>query len=227
MLKLTRTGIGLLTRQYRSVLKKCFLIDAGLFFALAPTYVWAVDCSALSPSSSAADIAACVGVFSYNKATLGITDLAPSGNVNGWEGHKSKAIRNHINADQIGHALTHTTELAYHTISQDKSIIVNLEALDMLIGAYPSYNGMYSFENAPLLQKAKKDGWGVQSMDTGASILQNLVQLDFVVGGVKNGQYISNLNSMGDNIKALDNALYTNYYMKNNKKYKKLDIFRT
>ena len=36
MLKLTRTGIGLLTRQYRSVLKKCFLINAGLFFALAP-----------------------------------------------------------------------------------------------------------------------------------------------------------------------------------------------
>jgi hypothetical protein len=36
MLKLTKTGIGLLTRQYRSVLKKCFLINAGLFFALAP-----------------------------------------------------------------------------------------------------------------------------------------------------------------------------------------------
>ncbi|MBR1601145.1 MAG: hypothetical protein IJ677_06150, partial [Alphaproteobacteria bacterium] len=37
MLKLTKTGIGLLTRQYRSVLKKCFLINAGLFFALAPS----------------------------------------------------------------------------------------------------------------------------------------------------------------------------------------------
>ena len=31
MLKLTKTGIGLLTRQYRSVLKKCLLINAGLF----------------------------------------------------------------------------------------------------------------------------------------------------------------------------------------------------
>ena len=36
MLKLTKTGIGLLTRQYRSVLKKCFLINAGLFLVLTP-----------------------------------------------------------------------------------------------------------------------------------------------------------------------------------------------
>ena len=31
MLKLTKTGIGLLTRQYRSVLHKCFLINLGLW----------------------------------------------------------------------------------------------------------------------------------------------------------------------------------------------------
>ena len=31
MLKLTKTGIGLLTRQYRSVLKKCPLLNLGLF----------------------------------------------------------------------------------------------------------------------------------------------------------------------------------------------------
>ena len=31
MLKLTKTGIGLLTRQYRSVFKKCWLINVGLF----------------------------------------------------------------------------------------------------------------------------------------------------------------------------------------------------
>ena len=33
MLKLTKTGIGLLTRQYRAVLKKCFLINLGIFAA--------------------------------------------------------------------------------------------------------------------------------------------------------------------------------------------------
>jgi hypothetical protein len=37
MMKLTKTGIGLLTRLYRSVLHKCFLINAGIFFALAPS----------------------------------------------------------------------------------------------------------------------------------------------------------------------------------------------
>ena len=31
MLKLTKTGIGLLTRQYRSVLKKCWAINVGVF----------------------------------------------------------------------------------------------------------------------------------------------------------------------------------------------------
>ena len=42
-MKLTKTGIGLLTRLYRSVLHKCFLINAGLFFALAPSAADAED----------------------------------------------------------------------------------------------------------------------------------------------------------------------------------------
>ena len=36
-MKLTKTGIGLLTRQYRSVLHKCFLINAGVFGLMAKT----------------------------------------------------------------------------------------------------------------------------------------------------------------------------------------------
>ncbi|MBO6288714.1 MAG: hypothetical protein J6N45_00115, partial [Alphaproteobacteria bacterium] len=41
MLKLTKTGIGLLTRQYRSVLKKCWAINVGVFAlgAMAATSV--------------------------------------------------------------------------------------------------------------------------------------------------------------------------------------------
>ena len=34
MLKLTKTGIGLLTKQYRSVLRKCLLLNLGLFTAM-------------------------------------------------------------------------------------------------------------------------------------------------------------------------------------------------
>ena len=44
MLKLTKTGIGLLTRQYRSVLKKCWLINLGIFAFLyskgVEAYTW-------------------------------------------------------------------------------------------------------------------------------------------------------------------------------------------
>ena len=36
MLKLTKTGIGLLTRQYRSVLKKCWLLNLGFIIGLVP-----------------------------------------------------------------------------------------------------------------------------------------------------------------------------------------------
>ena len=61
MLKLTRTGIGLLTRQYRSVLKKCFLINAGLFLALAPNVA---NASITWAETSEADRA-----LSYNLST--------------------------------------------------------------------------------------------------------------------------------------------------------------
>ena len=46
MLKLTKTGIGLLTRQYRSVLRKCWMINVGLF-ALG---------AAMMPNEAEADI---------------------------------------------------------------------------------------------------------------------------------------------------------------------------
>ena len=38
MLKLTKTGIGLLTKQYRSVLMKCMLLNLGLFLFSTSTY---------------------------------------------------------------------------------------------------------------------------------------------------------------------------------------------
>ena len=43
MLKLTRTGIGLLTRQYRSVLHKCWLINVGLWQAMGDAVSKAVS----------------------------------------------------------------------------------------------------------------------------------------------------------------------------------------
>ncbi|MBQ7632957.1 MAG: hypothetical protein IJS88_02430, partial [Alphaproteobacteria bacterium] len=63
MLKLSETGIGLLTRQYRSVLKKCFLINVGLFalgVAMAPEAKAATGCSNLTSSSSLTDVINCL-----------------------------------------------------------------------------------------------------------------------------------------------------------------------
>ena len=53
MLKLTKTGIGLLTRQYRSVLKKCWAINVGIFAlgAVAAT----VMATTILPSDAYAD----------------------------------------------------------------------------------------------------------------------------------------------------------------------------
>ena len=51
-MKLTKTGIGLLTRLYRSVLHKCFLINAGIFFALAPSAADAEDWGYMTPSGT-------------------------------------------------------------------------------------------------------------------------------------------------------------------------------
>ena len=43
MLRLTRTGLGLLTRQYRSVLKKCWLINVGLWHTMGDAVSRAVS----------------------------------------------------------------------------------------------------------------------------------------------------------------------------------------
>ena len=57
-MRLTRTAIGLLTAQYRSVLRKCFLINVGLYALLAPaaslTTATAVAVTAMPKTAEAA-----------------------------------------------------------------------------------------------------------------------------------------------------------------------------
>ena len=54
MLRLTKTAIGLLTRQYRSVLKKCWLINTGLF-ALGAAFAPAEAVAEVNPLTSTLD----------------------------------------------------------------------------------------------------------------------------------------------------------------------------
>ena len=71
MLKLTKTGIGLLTRQYRSVLHKCFLINIGLFAlgaasVMAPNEAVAATAEEIAAAAAKADS----GAYGGNVATV-------------------------------------------------------------------------------------------------------------------------------------------------------------
>ena len=48
MLKLTKTGIGLLTKQYRSVLRKCLIANLCILYPLTS---WAISKTGVSPIS--------------------------------------------------------------------------------------------------------------------------------------------------------------------------------
>ena len=93
-MKYTRTALGLLTRQYRSVLKKCWLINVGLF-ALGAAGVMvpneaeaATGCSALNAtSSSLQDVINCLKA---SQLAVGYDNTA-TGDYSTALGHKTSA----------------------------------------------------------------------------------------------------------------------------------------
>ena len=95
MMKLTRTAIGLLTAQYRSVLRKCMLINLGLFalgaaIVAAPSDVYATGSQHVVPSGTTVDkidetfsgntITNVRGGFTENSGTINYIDAVVSGN---------------------------------------------------------------------------------------------------------------------------------------------------
>ena len=65
-MKLSKTGIGLLTRQYRSVLHKCFLINIGAWNWVMRTTATGVATAALAGAAVMAPNEANAGVLCYN-----------------------------------------------------------------------------------------------------------------------------------------------------------------
>ena len=190
MLKLTKTGIGLLTKQYRSVLRKCLLLNLGLFTTITsftdviPNIAKAVE----------------IGSYAYSDAT---------GNYNGWNNVVSNVSRNP--------GITEYNGNGYQTISSSYSIIQNLEAIDRLLGSYPlpnigqvygSYQNNWNYVN---LYRASGEAY-YHTIAPYISIISNLSLLDYALGTLPSGRYVSNMKSMGDNVKALDDALYNYYY---------------
>ncbi|MBR6356307.1 MAG: hypothetical protein IKR92_05585, partial [Alphaproteobacteria bacterium] len=86
MMKYTKTAIGLLTRQYRSVLKKCWLINVGLFALGAPI----MAAMTASDANAAIDAIALNGT-TYTSGTAILPTLIESITVNGttYSGQKA------------------------------------------------------------------------------------------------------------------------------------------
>ena len=130
-MKLTKTGIGLLTRLYRSVLKKCFLINAGLFFALAPS---AADATALprqvinsgqtvnsiSGSFSNHTSSNLNGYFIYNAGTINSADVVMQNNQSSSTGGGQSLIYNGGTINSLtGSAIGNTWTSTMGTESDD------------------------------------------------------------------------------------------------------------
>ena len=81
-MRLTRTGIGLLTAQYRSVLKKCWLINVGLYALMAPAAVMTTAAVTAEPAAAAtklSDYSSPLGaksLYTVTTATAAEADLA-------------------------------------------------------------------------------------------------------------------------------------------------------
>ena len=146
MMKLTRTGIGLLTRQYRSVLKKCFLINVGLYALLAPaaslTTATAVAVTAMPnvaqadypvhnvPAGTTVDkiddaftnntITNVTGAYVYNSGTINYIDAVVSGNTSG-SGHSLIYNNNAVIKNILGY---YVGNKAQSTSSIDNGIVL-------------------------------------------------------------------------------------------------------
>ena len=134
-MKLTRTGIGLLTRQYRSVLRKCFLINVGLYALLAPaaslTTATAVAVTAM-PNVAQADypvhnVPAGTTVDKFDDAFTNNTIT----NVAGAYVNNSGTI-NYIDAVVRGNTLTQTSAVHSHSAN---SLIVNYGKISNIVGS--------------------------------------------------------------------------------------------
>ena len=157
MLKLTKTGIGLLTKQYRSVLRKCLLLNFGVFITYASTSnaVYNYDYSNYDhPYELIYD------KYSRGDSRINFLDVNTSYTAGASTAHGSYFDLERFAVDLIENIGYHSNSSQYKTISASNSIIQNLRVLDTAIGA-----------------KIASDGHYIKKSDTN-SITANLFALD-------------------------------------------------
>ena len=94
MLKLTKTGIGLLTKQYRSVLRKCLLLNLGIFALTMTNIIIQHNAYALTEGNPSGDRSVAIG---YKSASPGVTSVAVGYNALS-EGYDSVALGDYAHA---------------------------------------------------------------------------------------------------------------------------------
>ena len=183
MLKLTKTGIGLLTKQYRSVLRKCLLLNLGLFSSLVVLY----NCA----------LAMEMGSFEYSDAAYGASSAFAD---NGYM-IPSKAYMTQGTGGVFAPWWMYSS-YAHSVISSSATVAQNLERIDAIIGAFGfSTNGVNSYFFATMRNEP------TSTINKELPIMTDLINLDHVLGALPSGTYVSNMQSMGDNVKALDTAI--------------------
>ena len=93
-MKYSKSAIGLLTAQYRSVLKKCWMINVGLFALMGATFATPAEAQ-VDPTSQTWD------VMTLGKKTLTGTDVL-------WSGIEKIATVT-LDGEKIAAALTNQT----------------------------------------------------------------------------------------------------------------------
>ena len=73
MLKLTKTAIGLLTKQYRSVLRKCLLLNLGVFALTAANTIIQQNAYALTEGTASGNVSIAIG---FDSRAINHADIA-------------------------------------------------------------------------------------------------------------------------------------------------------
>ena len=150
MLKLTKTGIGLLTKQYRSVLRKCLLLNLGFITLVTSNSLSSAPSNYIFYSQDQSILPYYSGVINQNEPGLGLiffdqADIPNHGMISQFFKSGNYISSLFVPAvDSGGTAITQSgNPIAIgYTISY-RQLINNFSSLDSAIGSKIANDGKY------------------------------------------------------------------------------------
>ena len=211
MLKLTKTGIGLLTKQYKSVLRKCLLLNLGILVLSHPicSYAW---------NYSDANFSAPQGFTDWREYAVRVV----GGKMYASYGHQTISTNWSVeeNLEALDRVIgSYAVNSAGSTEGRDASnwdLIDRFKLQDAPVRSiYNMSSVIGSLIELDYVIGLIESGYNISKVKT---IGENLKALDTAIGAkiASNGHYIkkSDTNSITANLSALDYALYNYYYTK-------------